>query len=194
MDSLIRAVAQVEHFDTQVGHYDTSGSAASSDEQKILSGQEYLEKTALNMMADISMGFDPSGLPAFIQSVYPKLLEDMFPGSFNHFLAILIGPDAEVEGHQVKMQVWLRDHCLDHVRHNRTIINVMDDSLFASDMEVLRKLVAPLRGDDSEPVFWVNTRKSQASKICEELHYSKNLLEEFNQYLAKTIVAMDTGK
>lgn len=183
-----------EHFGTGVDYHGTSGSVGSPNEKRIPTIREHFEKIALSLMADISMGFDPTVLPALIQSVYPRLFEGMFPGSFQHFLAIIIGSDNEVRKYQVTMQSWLRDHSLDQVHHNRTGLNMMDDSLFGSDVEILRKLVAPLRGDNSEPVFWVNTRIAQAPKTCLELQYAKGLLEEFHGYLVKSPIAIDTGE
>lgn len=173
----------------------SDSSNVSIDESWDRPRQSYLESKVLSLMGDITRGFDPTTLPDLFQSLSPNLLDGMFPGSFKHLLILLLGDPQAMTTSQLKMDLWLQEHFMgDPLGHNAAV-SMIERSYLDAEVETLRKLLEPLRGDNTGPVFWVNHRTSQAASFCKELKRSKDVLERFESDLVKVpTFPADPGK
>lgn len=168
-------------------------SSVSLEEKKEKGSNAYYSEVLLSLMADLSMGYDPSNLPQYAMSVFPSFWEDMFPGSLNHLMVILFGSNSELDSCQISMHKWLDEHfdCQPTRPHIRTTMNMIDESIFGSELEMIRALVAPLRGDMTHRVFWLHSRPYYAKDLCDEVEASMRLIEKFQEDLVAGQVVPD---
>lgn len=168
-----------------------SESLLSLEDKKEGSRPKFYKETLLSLMADLSMGYDPSTLPQYATSSFPLLWDNMFPGSFNHLLVILFGSNPDMTRCQSSMQSWLDGYL--ECQHTST--DTLDDALFGSEVEMVRRLVAPLRGVEMDRVFWLNSRTFYARELCEQVECSAKVIEQFqHDLIASLVVPDDHGK
>ncbi|RJE23690.1 hypothetical protein PHISCL_03985 [Aspergillus sclerotialis] len=169
--------------------FDDFDAGTATTERKKKGADKYYKDIILVLMADFSMGYNPSGLPDYVKGVYPELWDNMFPGSFQHLLVLLFGSLEDFSRCQVKMHRWLDKYGMTGVTKERNHLNMIDESLFGSEIEMLRNLLAPLRGDfTSYAVYWIHVRTSQAEKTCKFLDSSMRVLERFHEDLLASLV------
>lgn len=58
-----------------------------------------------------------------------------------------------------------------------------DGNLFASELRVLRKLLAPLRGDDSRPIYWIGSRITNPDDSCAQMTTMMRIIKNFKEEL-----------
>ena len=179
--------------DLDIDYFD-AGTATT--ERKKEGASEYYKDIILVLMADFSMGYNPSGLPTYVQDVYPELWDNMFPGSFQHLLVLLFGSLEDFSRCQVEMHKWLDECGMTGATEGRNHLNMIDESFFGSEIEMLRNLLAPMRGDfTSYAVYWIHVRTSRAEKVCKHLDSSMRVLERFHEdLLASLVVPREHGK
>ncbi|BDD54587.1 hypothetical protein MAP00_000192 [Monascus purpureus] len=147
----------------------------------------------VEMMAEFSAGFDPGSFADRVKLSRPHLKIGLFPGSYSHLLLILLEPWVELQKSQKSMTEWLRDRYpnldMDLPAPSRpSETNITDQTFFGAEVEMLRKLLAPLREDSPlMPIFWINTRQLSAEKMCDQLEASKRAIEEFKDDVAAVL-------
>lgn len=161
---------------------------------------EDMEKL-VEMMAEFSMGFDPGSFASRVITSRPRLKERLFPGSYSHLMLILLEPWVELQKSQKSMAEWLLVHYPNMNMHLPALsrpseTNITDQTFFGAEIEMLRKLLAPLREDSPlKPIFWINTRRQSAGKMCDQLEASKRAIEEFKNDVTAILAGNnDIGK
>ena len=182
-------------WDQNIDFDDFDAGIATTD-RKDKESQVYYKETILALMTDFSMGYNPSGLPDYARDMYPKLWTGMFPGSFQHLLVLLFGSHEDFNRCQVEMQKWLAECGMTGATKERDPLNMIDESFFGSEIEMLRNLLAPMRGDfSSYAVYWIHLRTDQAENICKLLDSSVRVLGRFqDDLLASLVVPSEHGK
>ncbi|OJJ39708.1 hypothetical protein ASPWEDRAFT_181081 [Aspergillus wentii DTO 134E9] len=132
-----------------------------------------------------SRGFDVAAFQQEAASWFPKLKGDLFPGSYSHLLIILFGTLDEVQDTQASLARWLHDHypCFSLVAGEP---NILDESMFGSEIEMMRKLLAPLRGEDSK-IYWINTRLQDTTASRHQLEAAVSVIEGFKHDLLSAV-------
>lgn len=181
--------ASIRGFDAEDGG--DSESSISFDEKKEQADLEFHQENLLGLMRDICMGYNPSNLPQHVRSMLHLLAEDVFPGSYKHLLIILFGSKRDMQLCQEYMKVCLDEDTEAQPPRPRSGMRAIDETLFASEVEMLRKLVAPLRGDERNPVFWLNSRTAHAEELCVQAEYTVEILEYFHHDLLADMVVRD---
>lgn len=130
------------------------------------------------LMDEFAKGFDPDSLAREIMATLPLLEEDLFPSSFAHLLILLLQTDGKIEIAQVKLVRWLRArYPIALCEPSET--QLVDETFFMSEIEMLRRLLSTLRGDDDKPIYWINCRPFEIGKSCEQLEASIKVIRAF---------------
>ncbi|KAL5338996.1 hypothetical protein BJX70DRAFT_388243 [Aspergillus crustosus] len=132
-----------------------------------------------DLMAKFTKGFDPGAFGSIIMASLPKLAIGLFPGSYAHLLLILFSSFDMVQTIQYGLEHWLGHH-----HHGTPIINPsetsgLDENFFAAEIETLRQLLEPIRERTRKSVFWLNTRRADPIRTCEQLEASIRVIESF---------------
>jgi hypothetical protein len=170
-------------FETTVGLDDIE---ESDDEDLPWADQKVREVTAAELqdfaqlMDEFAKGFDPDSLTREIMATLPLLEEDLFPSSFAHLLILLLQTDGKIETAQVKLVRWLRArYPIALCEPSET--QLVDETFFMSEIEMLRRLLSTLRGDDDKTIYWINCRPFEIGKSCETLEASIKVIRAFER-------------
>lgn len=171
-----------------------TGSFSPDDEGNTEQG--HLDKL-VEMMSDFSISFDPGSFATRVISSRPILKDSLAPGSFSHFLLILLEPWVDLQKIQESMMAWLVHRFPDMdmgfpapIRPAET--NATDQTFFVAEIEMLRILLAPLREDSpSAPIFWINTRRDAANEMCDQLEFSFIAIDEFKNDVDAVLTGMN---
>ena len=101
------------------------------------------------LVAQFTRGFDPSTLRNEVIPALPILAQSAFPGTYEHLLMLCFTTDDELQDMQEELERYLLlryGQVFDELVP-RTTTNITDESYFASEIETLRRLLEPLRGD-----------------------------------------------
>ncbi|KAL2802664.1 hypothetical protein BJX63DRAFT_437655 [Aspergillus granulosus] len=131
------------------------------------------------LMGKFTKGFDPGSFGSVIVASLPKLAINPFPGTYAHFLLLLFETFEHLQPLQLGMEQWLLG-CYNGNRFNSpTETNLVDENFFGTELEMLRRLLEPIREGTKMSVFWMNTRRADASWACEQLEASVGVIESF---------------
>lgn len=119
------------------------------------------------------------------------LRNDAVPGSFKHLLLLLLEPGASFMPMQVKMQRWFAERFSSrvyepddgHVGHS---MRMLDRTQLVDELEVLRKLVRPLREGKMEP-RWIDKAYDETDDILKGLQKASRIIEEFEEDIVERI-------
>ncbi|RAL00501.1 uncharacterized protein BO80DRAFT_100581 [Aspergillus ibericus CBS 121593] len=156
---------------------DTCAMAEEKAEEIIEAENERLDQ----LMIEFTRGFDPGIFADEIAYSLPKVLQDVFPGSYEHLLSMLYESDANMHATQVKLETWLLNRypqILNKITE-RGETNITDETYFGAEIEILRKLLAYLRKETDKPVFWLNSRRASPTKARQQLEASIRVIELF---------------
>ncbi|KAE8396694.1 hypothetical protein BDV23DRAFT_177688 [Aspergillus alliaceus] len=151
-------------------------------------------KKVEELMNQFTKGFDPGSFPREVMAGLPLLSESLFPGSYAHFLIILLENCGRMHGVQENLEKWL------HERYRRWTIthpdhtSITDETFFGAELEMLRKLLAPLSAENTTPVYWMNSRHIQSVKVCQQLEASVKVIEEFKRYIMLAVKTDEENK
>ncbi|BAE57944.1 hypothetical protein F9C07_2384 [Aspergillus flavus] len=146
------------------------------------------------LMQQFTKGFDPGSFPREVMDSLPLLSDNLFPGSYAHLSIILLENCGKMQGIQANLENWIRE------RYKRWAItfpddtSITDETFFGAEFEMLRKLLAPLRGEDAARVYWMNSRYPHIVKVCQQLEASVKVIEEFKQDILGAIKSKDEHK
>ncbi|PLB45088.1 hypothetical protein P170DRAFT_318839, partial [Aspergillus steynii IBT 23096] len=133
------------------------------------------------LMDKFTRGFDPSTFKTELMAEIPELTRNALPGSYEHFFVIILENYDNMEKAQQELQEWL---CKRYPKATITpyiATNKMEEGYFLDELEMLRKLLEPLRGNQRKPIFWINSRHMHCDRVCEQLEASVTVIEEFKR-------------
>ena len=62
-----------------------------------------------------------------------------------------------------------------------------DKKLFTLELETLRQLLAPLRGDDLRPVHWIGSRIANPGDSCAQVEAMMKIIRNFKEELVAEV-------
>ncbi|KAL4898245.1 hypothetical protein BDV59DRAFT_190115 [Aspergillus ambiguus] len=133
------------------------------------------------LMDSFTRGFDPGNFFGEVMVSLPILAQNPTPGSFNHLLVLLLENWPKMQNIQANLEDWLRDRYQRWAITHPSDTSIADETYFGAEIEMLRKLLAPLRGDDTGTVYWMNTRLPDCAEACKQLEASAKVIEEFKR-------------
>ncbi|RAL08195.1 uncharacterized protein BO97DRAFT_461863 [Aspergillus homomorphus CBS 101889] len=141
------------------------------------------------LQAKFTRGFDPSTFGNEVISALPSLARSTFPGTYEHFLMLLFTTDDEMHDMQVQLEQWLLQRYGQVFDDGipRIETNIADETYFAVEIETLRRLLEPLRGDCASPVYWHNARRASPTKARKQLEASIKVVNVFKKDLIAAI-------
>ncbi|RLL94398.1 hypothetical protein CFD26_103811 [Aspergillus turcosus] len=180
-------------FETTVGVADIE---ATDDEDLPWADQKAEEITAAErqsfdqLMDEFAKGFDPDSLTREIMATLPLLEDDLFPSSFGHLLILLLQTDGKIETAQVKLVRWLRAR-YPIALCEPTETQLVDETFFMSEIEMLRRLLSTLRGDDNKAIYWISSRPFEIGKSCQTLEASIRVIRAFERDMRSATEEVD---
>lgn len=169
---------------------------ASDDEDLTWADQKAKEITAAErqtfdqLMDEFAKGFDPDSLTREMMATLPLLEDDLFPSSFAHLLILLLQTDAKIETAQVKLVRWLRArYPIALCEPSET--QLVDETFFMSEIEMLRRLLSTLRGDDDKNIYWITSRPFEIGKSCQALEASIRVIRAFERDMRSATKEVD---
>ncbi|KAL4739250.1 hypothetical protein BDV11DRAFT_205308 [Aspergillus similis] len=134
-----------------------------------------------DLIGRFTKGFDAGAFDTVITASIPKLIKDLFPGSYAHLLLILFETFEAVQTIQLGLESWFKGRYNGNPIFFPSETSITDETFFAAEIETLRKLLEPIREGKKSSIFWVNTRRSDPARICEQLEASVRVIESFKE-------------
>ena len=131
------------------------------------------------LMAEFTRGFDPSTFRAELMAELPGLVKNVLPGSYEQLLVILLEKSDNVDKIQCKLREWLRKRYPQLTGASPIGTGTADESYFLMELQILRKLLEPMREEPKTPIYWMNTRIVYSASVCEQLEAAMKVIEEF---------------
>ncbi|KAI9372798.1 hypothetical protein BJX61DRAFT_533687 [Aspergillus egyptiacus] len=135
-------------------------------------------------------GFDPKSFANRIMSVVPKLLKNLRPGTYAHLLLLLFSTYNSIQMFQLALEDWLFHHFKGLPIVHPTDMKRTDEIFLGLEIEMLRQLLAPIREGTKNSIFWLNTRRADPFKTCEQLEAAIRVIECFKDDIC---AALKTG-
>lgn len=127
-------------------------------------------------------GFDASSFPEEARPWVYRVRPELFPGSYAHFLVMLLAECGTLDGFQGDMDEWLQARFITGSISSLNNVSALDMEYFIEELEVLRQLVAPLRGYSDNPIFWVKNRRAlESTKVTRHLVSSMHIIEAWKE-------------
>ncbi|THC93918.1 hypothetical protein EYZ11_006600 [Aspergillus tanneri] len=139
------------------------------------------------LMNRFTRGFDPGAFIAEVMAWIPELSKNLFPSSYSHLFVLLLETHGNMEAVQINLEKWLQKRYQSMLVSLPANSNMTDQWFFLSELEMLRKLLAPLRGEDAKPIIWMNSRRVYGAKVCQQLEASARVIEEFKRDVVKEL-------
>ncbi|KAE8147630.1 hypothetical protein BDV25DRAFT_131925 [Aspergillus avenaceus] len=146
------------------------------------------------LMEDFTKGFNPSTFHQEVMAILPILSKDVLPGSYEHLLVILLESNDRMQEIQYQLQIWLRDRYQCWAFTHPDLVSIADETYFVSELEILRKLLAPFRGEGESHIYWINNRRKVYKKVREELEAAVRVIELFKKDLYLELRTVDETK
>ncbi|PGH18628.1 hypothetical protein AJ79_00407 [Helicocarpus griseus UAMH5409] len=129
--------------------------------------------------------FNPKAWMVHVPNMTGKLVDGATPGSFRHFLLLLLEPDESFAQAQQQVQGWLNERYSRRLIHEnpndaRCEVWATDKQQFMGEIEMLRKLVAPLR-QEGQVICWMDMdmdRSVYALKLLKKTYNDINIFED----------------
>ncbi|KAL2863873.1 uncharacterized protein BJX67DRAFT_362391 [Aspergillus lucknowensis] len=175
--------------------FDTQGASYALVDEKAPQIVEAENQELDCLMSKFTRGFDPGSFRDVIQAALPKLARNPFPGTYDHLLLLMFMAFEELQPVQSDMEIWLRAFYNRTGFKTPTETNLTDETFFAAELEMLRKLVEPIRDGCKKSVFWMNTRRVDPSHTCGQLEASIAVIEGFKNRICEALnSSCDTSK
>ncbi|KAL4942155.1 hypothetical protein BDV06DRAFT_235563 [Aspergillus oleicola] len=131
-----------------------------------------------HLMGEFTKGFDPGAFGDTIMDSLPLLAEDLFPGSYAHLLLLLFESVEVIQDVQLGLENWFGNnyHGTPIIQPSKT--SSSDETFFVAEMDMLQRLLRPIREGTKKEIFWLNTR-ADPGKTCEQLEASFRTIEMF---------------
>ncbi|KAL4792985.1 hypothetical protein BDV19DRAFT_400322 [Aspergillus venezuelensis] len=132
-----------------------------------------------HLTSKFTKGFDPGAFGETIMASLPMLAGDLFPGSYAHLLLLLFESSDVIEDIQINLERWTGnyDHGTPIIQPSKT--SSSDETFFVNEINMLRRLLSPIRRGTKKEIFWLNTRRADPGKTCEQLEASIRAIEMF---------------
>ncbi|OJD18925.1 hypothetical protein AJ78_01111 [Emergomyces pasteurianus Ep9510] len=127
--------------------------------------------------------FNPKAWMVHVPAMTEKIVKDATPGTFRHFLMLLLEPDETFAKAQHSVQNWLEERYPD-----RAVDNIPEKQLLLGEIELLRKLVEPLR-EEGKAIHWVEKNPCKNTFTMRSLNKANKIIMEFeNEAITRTIL------
>ncbi|KAK2809414.1 hypothetical protein FQN50_003873 [Emmonsiellopsis sp. PD_5] len=129
--------------------------------------------------------FNPRAWMVHVPALMDKLTRDPAPGTFRHFLRLLLEPCKYFERSQLQMQAWLAERYIRReIEHACNPVSnasrAVDKQQLLAEIKLLRKLVAPLRqGNDGLVVDWKKFDLQEYGPGIRSLTKAYKIIKEF---------------
>lgn len=178
--------------DDTISDYDDSISTTDSEDSITTQEMEDADpgdqvRKLKGLVARLAKGFDAGSFPESVQDCIPQLTGHLFPGSYAHLLVILLMDFGMMEGVQMNLYEQLTKEFPQQLDHQAHAVTGLDGGLFVSELRVLRKLLAPLRGDNSGPIYWIGSRIEDPPETYSEVKETMEVIEKFKEDLLHDI-------
>lgn len=131
------------------------------------------------LMGQFTKGFDPGAFGGNVLASIPMLGKNLFPGSYAHLLLLLLESFEMLQTTQLSLEDWLKDRFNKNQIIHPTEISITDETYFGAEIEMLRKLLEPIREGNKNSIFWINTRRTHPTRTCEQLEAAIRVIESF---------------
>ncbi|KAL4925172.1 uncharacterized protein BDV17DRAFT_294725 [Aspergillus undulatus] len=167
--------------------FDSQGSSYAMVDEKAFHIIDADNKRLDGLMGKFTKGFDPGAFGDTILASLPWLAKNVFPGSFAHLLLLLFQSFEAIEHTQFGLENWLGNNY-----HGTPIIqpsknSASDETFFVAEMQMLRRLLEPIREGTNREIFWLNTRRADPAKTCEQLEASIRTIEMFKDDICEAL-------
>ncbi|KAL4808683.1 hypothetical protein BDV18DRAFT_157623 [Aspergillus unguis] len=139
------------------------------------------------LIEKFTKGFDPGAFGGTIIASIPMLTRNLFPGSYAHLLLLLLESFEMVQATQLSLEGWLAEHFHGNPIIHPTEISITDETFFGAEIEMLTKLLQPIREGTRNSIYWVNTRRMHPTRTCEELEASIRVIESFKNDVCEAL-------
>ncbi|KAL2834065.1 hypothetical protein BJY01DRAFT_259677 [Aspergillus pseudoustus] len=146
-----------------------------------------------DLMGKFTKGFDPGAFGNIIVASLPKLAIHPFPGTYTHLLLLLLESFEILQTLQLGMEQWLLSCYNGNQFSSPTETNLVDENFFGTELEMLRRLLEPIREGTKKSIFWMNTRRADASWACEQLEASIRVIESFKKDICAAAAQSSSG-
>ncbi|PGH06892.1 hypothetical protein GX51_02137 [Blastomyces parvus] len=137
--------------------------------------------------------FNPKAWMVHVPAMTEKLVKDATPGTFKHFLLLLLEPDETFAVAQHSVQSWLDERYPGRVvddipERGPYALWATEKQLLLGELELLRKLVEPLR-EEATTIHWLEKNPCRNVFTMRALKKAYKIIVEFeNETTARTIL------
>ncbi|OAS99872.1 uncharacterized protein BDCG_01459 [Blastomyces dermatitidis ER-3] len=142
---------------------------------------------------DFGRYFNSKAWMVHVPAMAEKLVKDATPGTFKHFLLLLLEPDETFAKAQHSVQTWLDERYsgrgVDNIpERGPYALWVAEKQLLLGEIELLRKLVEPLR-DGGKTIYWLEKNHCRHLYTMRSLKKAYKIIIEFeNETTTRTIL------
>jgi hypothetical protein len=173
--------------------FDAQGSPYALVDEKAPQIVEAENQKLDDLMGKFTKGFDPGSFGNVALASLDKLATDLFPGTYAHFLLLLLQSFDVLQDLQLNMEQWLLGCYNGNQFVSPTETNLVDENFFGTELEMLRQLLEPIREGAKKSVFWMNTRRADASWTCDQLESSISVIESFKSDICAAMTTSSCG-
>ncbi|KAL3492929.1 hypothetical protein BJX62DRAFT_235666 [Aspergillus germanicus] len=173
--------------------FDAQGSPYALVDEKAPQIVEAENQKLDDLMGKFTKGFDPGSFGNVALASLDKLATDLFPGTYAHFLLLLLQSFDVLQDLQLNMEQWLLGCYNGNQFVSPTETNLVDENFFGTELEMLRQLLEPIREGTKKSVFWMNTRRADASWTCDQLESSVSVIESFKSDICAAMTKSSCG-
>lgn len=162
----------------------------SEEEARLLAIQQN-QKIDL-LMASFTRGFDPSTFGTELMVQLPAMEKIAFPGSYEQLFVLLLSSSKSMDNVQSELQEVLSERYPPgpqdmSISSTSVATDKADENYFLSELQILRKLLEPLRGERKNPIYWMNSRRFYPASVCEQLEAAVRVVEDFKRDVLKAL-------
>ncbi|KLJ08834.1 hypothetical protein EMPG_15728 [Blastomyces silverae] len=147
---------------------------------------------------DFGRYFNPKAWMVHVPAMTEKLVKDATPGTFKHFLLLLLEPDETFAKAQHNVQTWLDERYSGRVVDNIPergpyALWVAEKQLLLGEIELLRKLVEPLR-EEGKTIHWLEKNPCRNLYTMRSLKKAYKIILEFENETTTRTILNEEGK
>ncbi|KAL3481218.1 hypothetical protein BJX99DRAFT_253877 [Aspergillus californicus] len=147
-----------------------------------------------DLMNEFTKGFDPGSFREFIMDFLPKLSGKAYPGNYAHLLLLLYQSYDMVQSLQLDMEDLMLNQFRRPIVDHPNPTSFTDETVFAAEIEMLRRLLAPIRDGSKKSIFWLSSRRADPARTCEQLEASIRVIEQFKKDVCAALEKDDDKK
>lgn len=142
--------------------------------------------------------FNPKAWMAHVPAMTEVLVKGATPGTFKHFLMLLLEPDETFAKAQHSVQTWLNERYPGRVvddipKRGPYALWATDKQLLLGEIELLRKLVQPLR-EAGKAIHWLEKNPCRNIFTMKSLKKAYKIIAEFENETTSRTILNEEGK